>query len=205
MYYSVGIYPEAAVDLSEAIEAIRTDYDPVAHLIRHHITVLFPVPDRMGKEKCMNHVQTVLGGWSPFDIQLGGFHKSRDHWLFLTLQKGNDEIKQMYREFYSGILAEFRRDDIEFVPHVSLGHFLKPGCTYDWNNPKESDFDSERYEEALRRARELPLPASFTVRTLHVSEILDELLDWTTGRREQPPEDILITQIAEIDLQPRSK
>ena len=112
MYYTVGIYPELAMELSEAIEAIRADYDPASHLIRHHITALFPVPDRVGKEECTSHVRTVLSRWSPFEIQLGGFHKSRDHWLFLTLQKGNDEVKRMYREFYSGILAEFRREDM---------------------------------------------------------------------------------------------
>jgi 2'-5' RNA ligase len=132
---------------------------------------------------------------------LGGFHKSHDHWLFLTLKKGEAQVKKLYQSLYTGILAEYRRkDDIEFVPHLGLGLFIKRGLTYDWKNPPESDFDRERYEEALCQAKALPLPSSISVEKLQLMKIPDVILEWTRGKRTSIPEDSQIVEVLEFRL-----
>ncbi|NIM49037.1 MAG: hypothetical protein GTO22_07230 [Gemmatimonadales bacterium] len=156
-------------------------------MIQPHVTVLFPVPERVGLEHLVTHIQQVLSTWEPFEIRLGGLEKSPDHWLLLTLREGNDTVKELYRSLYTGILAEFRRDDIEFVPHVGLGLFLKRGATYDSWNPQESDLDEDEFEGALREAETWPDAPSSVVDTLHMVGIPDDVMQWLSGQRPRFP------------------
>ena len=109
--------------------------------------------------------------------------KSNDYWLFLTLETGEREVKGLYQALYTGILAQYRRDDIEFVPHLGLGLFVKDQATYDWNKPQESQFDQQKYDAALRDAESLCLDSSWMVRKLHLIKIPDDVLQWAGGER----------------------
>ncbi|MFH1311716.1 MAG: 2'-5' RNA ligase family protein [Candidatus Eisenbacteria bacterium] len=197
MYYTLSFYPPLSEELAESIAAIRREHDPTAGFTKPHITVMFPVPESVGEVRLVRHIESVLSHRSPFSIRLGGFHKSHDHWLFLTLAEGEAEAKELYQLLYTGILAEYRRCDIEFVPHLGLGLFLEDGCTYDWDNPQESDFDRGRYGAALQMAKTLPLDESFAVKTLHLTRVPDEVLEWAAGKRENMPKAI---QIAEVRI-----
>lgn len=200
MYYALNFYPHLGAELAESIDAIRRQYDPTSGFTKPHITVLFPVPASVGEGRLISHIQNVLSEWRPFEIRLGGFHKSRDHWLFLTLKDGEAQVKKLYQALYKGILAEYRRDDIEFVPHLGLGLFIKEGSTYDWDNPQEADFDRERYEKALRQAKALPLPSSTSLDALHLTKIPDVILEWATGKRASIPVGSQIAAVREFPL-----
>ncbi|MDH4157574.1 MAG: 2'-5' RNA ligase family protein [candidate division Zixibacteria bacterium] len=204
MYYSVVCYPQLASKLSESIDAIRRDYDPSWRLIEPHVDICFPATNRLDEKLLANHVEHVLSDWSPFVIQLGGLHKSRDHWLFLTLREGADEIKRLHREMYTGYLAKYKKEPgkpgYDPMPHLGLGLFLQQGCTYDWRNPRESDFDHERYEEAMRRAEALPLPADVLVERLHITAIPDVVIEWTSGKRVDFPGDAEMIAVREFRL-----
>jgi len=200
MYYALSLYPQLGAELSEAIDAIRREYDPTSGLTEPHITVLFPVPGISGEAELISHIENVLSDWTPFEIRLGGFHKSHDHWLFLTLTEGEAQVRKLYITLYTGPLASHRRDDIEFVPHLGLGLFMKEGSTYDWDNPRESDFDRERYEEALCRAKGLPLASRIWVEKLQLTKIPDVILEWATGKRASIPEDARIVGVREFRL-----
>lgn len=200
MYYALSFYPQLSTELSESIDAIRREYDPTSGFTKPHITVLFPVPGIVGEGQLISHIQNVLSDCSPFEIRLGGFHRSRDHWLFLTLKEGEAQVKELYQALYTGLVAKYRRDDIEFVPHLGLGLFMKQGSTYDWDNPRESDFDRERYEEALCQAKSLTLPSSISVEKLQLTKIPDVILEWATGKRASIPEDSHIVEVREFRL-----
>ncbi len=199
MYYCLSFQPRLSSELAESIHAIRRVYDPTAGFIPPHITIIFPTPDSVGEQPLIDHIQNVLTGWNPFEIRLGGFHKSRDHWLFLRLREGEEEMKQLYRALYTGILAD-GRDFSKFVPHLGLGLFIKEGCTYDWRNPREADFDRQRYEEALRLAEALPLSANLAVEKLLMTMISDEVIEWTTGKRTDLPDDAKEFDVREFRL-----
>jgi 2'-5' RNA ligase len=200
MYYALVISPDLSEGLAESIEAIRGRYDPTSDFTKPHITVMFPIPGCVGERVLVRHIKIALSDWVPFNIRLGGFHKSPDHWLFLTLTEGASQVKRLNRSLYTGILAEYRRGDIEFVPHIGLGLFIKQGRAYDWRNPKEPDFDRERYEEALRKAKALPLPASTRIEILQLMTIPDGIIDWTTGKRASIPVDSQIIAMREFRL-----
>jgi len=180
MYYVLLIYPEVDADL---VGRIRRRYDPTVDVIGPHITVVFPVPESVGRERLISHVQPVAGDCRPFEIRLGGLRRSRDHWLFLTLTQGSESARRLHRLLHTGVLAEFRVADRDFVPHLGLGHFMREGATYDWENPREEDFDAERYEAAVREAQPLLDGPAERIDTLHLVTIPDEVLEWSSGER----------------------
>jgi 2'-5' RNA ligase len=199
MYYCLSFCPQLSAPLAESIEAIRREYDPTSIFIKPHVTIIFPTPDSVGKQALIMHIEQVLSGWNPFEIRLGGLHKSPDHWLSLRLQEGEAEVKRLYRALHAGILDN-GRDLNRFVPHLGIGLFLKKGCIYDWRNPRESDFDRQRYEEALRRAEALPLSERITVGKLLLTTISDAVIEWTTGRRASLPDDAEEVALREFRL-----
>jgi hypothetical protein len=199
MYYCLSFFPQLGARLAESIGTIRRAYDPTSGFIKPHVTIIFPTPDSVGEQSLISHIQHVLKGWSPFEIQLGGFHKSPDHWLSLRLQEGEAEVKRLYRALYTGISSD-GRDVSTFVPHLGLGLFLKEGCTYDWRNPREADFDRERYEAALLRAKALPLSESIAVEKLQMTADSDEVIEWTTGKRASLPDDAKEFDVREFRL-----
>ena len=97
MYYGLVLYPEVEIG---RIQEIRRKYDPTFDVIGPHVTVLFPVPEAVGEAELVSHIENVLGNWKAFETRLGGFVKSHDHWLFLTLQKGEREVKRLYQALY---------------------------------------------------------------------------------------------------------
>ena len=106
---------------TEAINALRDQYDPYRDLIDAHITIVFPVQvERSPLEK---HISEILAGWSPFTTRLKGLHLSFDQWLFLTVEGGNDKLVSLFEAMYTGFLAPHRRHDIEYIPHIGLGYF----------------------------------------------------------------------------------
>ena len=184
MHYALVFYPEVDRLL---VDDIRRRHDPTVDLIKPHVTVLFPVPERVGETSLVEHIQKVLENHSPFEVDLGGFHRSPDHWLFLTIQEGNERIKKLYDAVYTGILAKFRRDDLEFIPHLGLGLFLKEGAAYNWNDPRSSDLDLESCQAVQRELEARGASWGGLVETLHLVQIPDEVLEWATGRRQRFP------------------
>ena len=188
MHYVLVFYPQLEPGLAESIHRIRRTYDPTAELIKPHVTIMFPVPDSEGEQQLISHIQTVLSDWHPFEVRFGGLHKSHDYWLFLKLVDGAAQLEQLYRGIGTGILAKYR-DDYEYEPHLGLGLFIKEGSRYDMSQPQEADFDRQRYEEALREARALPLDSSYVVEKLHLVKLPDEVMDWVAGQRVSIPSD----------------
>lgn len=200
MYYALVFYPNLGKDLAESIEEIRRNHDPTVGFVKPHITIVFPVPDIVGESRLASHIESVLNDWSPFEVGLSRSHRSHDHWLFLTLGEGDAEIRRLYRSLYTEILAEYRRDDIEFVPHIGLGLFIKEGSKYDWDNPQEAEFDEQRYQEAWQQANALPLGSGYTVDKLHLVSISDEVIEWATGGRAGIPEGTQVVDVREFRL-----
>jgi 2'-5' RNA ligase len=167
----MGYFPD--VDL-QAVDLLRRKYDPTVDLVGPHVTVLFPVPERVGEEPLVRHLESVLRRWQPFPIRMHGLQKSWDHWLFLVLKDGNHAVIELYQEVYTGMLAKYRRDDIVFIPHVALGLFVKQSADYDFKNPQSLAFDEQRYEEALREAEASKLDYRCVIDKLHLTKLTED-------------------------------
>jgi 2'-5' RNA ligase len=172
MFYALVHYPN--ID-TRCINEFRRKYDPHFDLIEPHVTLVFLVPESIGEANLVSHIEDVLRHWQHFPIHLKGLQKAWDHWLFLILAEGNDSTIRLHRELYTGILAAYRREDIEFVPHLGLGLFARQDAGYDIRNPREVPLDVEKYSQALREAQELSLDYHCEIDRLHLVKINDDI------------------------------
>jgi hypothetical protein len=171
MYYVLLFYPRFDRKTGENIEAFCRRYDPFADSWKPHIPFIFPVPcTEVEEAKLAEHVETVLKSWKPFPIRIGGFTKSWDHWLFLLLKEGNREAVALHDELYTGILLPYLRRDIEYIPHIGIGLFVRKNAGYNALDPKKVDFDAKLYSQALKEAESLKIDSLNTVDRLVLSK-----------------------------------
>ena len=156
MIYALVHYPD--VD-ARGINQLRERYDPQAGWIAPHITLMFPVPDSIGEDNLVNHLENVLRGRQPFPIHLQGLQKSWDDYLFLMVQEGGANIAALHDDIYTGILAGHYREDVAFIPHLTLGVFSE---------------DASAYPQALEEARRLDLDYRCVMDRLHLVKVNDE-------------------------------
>lgn len=175
MYYGLVHFPD--IDTA-SINQLRRKYDPTVDRIAPHITIMFPVPDAVDLPVLVQHIEQVLADRPAFPLRLKGLVKSWDHWLFLTVQTGNQAIIELNTAIYTGILQPYHRADLEFVPHVSLGLFVIDSG-YDHADPQQLAFDEDRYQIALREAEALNLDFTCTVDRLHLVAITDDFASIT--------------------------
>ncbi len=153
MFYAFVHYP--AVD-TICINQLRRKYDPQVDLIDPHITIVFPVPESVGEQSLVLHIQKTLREWKPFTIHLQGVQPSWDHYLFLLIQEGNADVIRLHDELYTTLLAGYDRDDLPFVPHVTLGSFTE---------------GRQRCLQALEQAEQMELDYQSVVDRLHLVKI----------------------------------
>lgn len=172
MYYMLLYYPRFDSEAEENIEAFREKYDPFAGSLKPHIPFIFPVPcNKVEETKLTEHIETVLKNWKPFPIQIRGFTKSWDHWLLLLLKKGNENAIALHDELYTGILSPYLRKDIEYIPHIGMGLFVKKTAEYNVLDPKKVDFDAKLYSQALKEAKSLKINSFDTLDRLFLDKI----------------------------------
>lgn len=171
MYYGLVYFPQKQRD---QINSIRKKYDPTFGIIEPHLTLIFPIHSSIGKSNLINHINHILKNWKPFDIRFGKLIKSWDHWLFLALNSGESKVKKLSDDLYSGILSEFHRKDIKFIPHISLGLFLKNPMQYDLINPEELLFNYETYRKAYSEAESFEFNFECKVNNLELVDLNDE-------------------------------
>lgn len=118
---SILIFPE--FDNIEIIEQIRKKYDPLAQLIKPHITIVFPFESQMSNGDLKQILQNRLKNIKPFEIELNGFSKQSDpfgNYLFLNIVKGENEISTIHHLLYENELKEFD-PGLPYTPHLTVG------------------------------------------------------------------------------------
>jgi hypothetical protein len=173
MYFALGHFPNLN---STKLDSFRKKYDPYFDKIEDHITVMHPVPVKVGKDRLVYHIQNILNSWEPFDVRIHGLEKTFDHWLLLMVQEGGEKITQLRNELYAGWLSPWLREDLEFSPHLGLGLFAEK--SYDPLDPKALHMDMEKYNEAYRKAIELDFDFRCRVDKLTLIEVNDKATEF---------------------------
>jgi 2'-5' RNA ligase len=170
---------------AEPIGSFRRAYYPTAHLVKPHLTLVFPVPAAIGRDAFRDHVREVVSRTRAFDIRLRGLDKSWDHWLFLAVAQGLDKVIALHDALYTGILLPYLWTQQPYVPHVGLGHFAEEQDTHDPLNFRPRAFDRARFNEARQEAEALPLDYAGRFDSVHIFG-LDEDLTHVTELEEIP-------------------
>ena len=123
MFRTIMIFPEFSN--MEIIDSIRLWYDPLANLIRPHITIVFPFESDMSNEELSEVLEERLKDIEPFDIELKGFTKHSEEsgkYLFLNMTVGAEAVKNIHDLLYAN---EFKPFDpgYKYVPHITVGKF----------------------------------------------------------------------------------
>jgi hypothetical protein len=173
MYYALVYYPKFDRKTEKNIAVFRRKYDPFVDYWEPHIPFIFPVPcSEVEETKLIEHIETVLKKWEPFPIRIRGFEKSWDHWLLLLLKEGNEEAIALHDELYTGILWPYLRRDIEYIPHIGIGLFVRIDAGYNVLDPKKVDFDSKLYSQALKEAESIKVDGFDTVDRLFLNKAI---------------------------------
>jgi len=153
VFYALVHYPD--IDTTR-INEVRNKYDPQVRMIEPHITIVFPLHESVGEQQLASHIHGILNGWHPFPIRLKGLLQSWDDYLFLSVAEGGENLIRLYEELHAGMLATYRREDIPFIPHVTLGVFTG---------------DTVRCGQALREAERMELDYRNSVDRFHLLKI----------------------------------
>ncbi len=118
---TIMIFPK--FENMEVIDNIRTQYDPLAQLVRPHITLVFPFENDMSNEEIKSILNGRLQNVKPFEIVLNGISKQEDkfgNYLFLDVKKGVDDICAIHEILYKN---EFKQFDsgLGYKPHITIG------------------------------------------------------------------------------------
>ena len=159
----------------EPIASFRRTYDPIARMDLH-ITLVFPIPTwEIDREAFNEHVRTVVSRTPTFDIRLNALEKAWDHWLFLVVTEGRDQVIELHDELYTGILRPFLWTEQPFVPHVGLGLFVEAGDDQDLLEARPRKLDRARFERGLREAQALDLDYRGAFDTVHIATLREDL------------------------------
>lgn len=109
------------------IDEIRGKYDPLANHVRPHITLVFPFKSNIESIELANHLKNVLSSIKPFRTVLKGIIPAKQtfgNYLFLNIENGKDEIVELHRRIYTGILEQFMPQRLKsggYQPHMTVG------------------------------------------------------------------------------------
>ena len=168
MLIAVVFYPRLD---DPRLRDFRRSYDPTADLIEPHLTLVFPVPG--SPEALSEHVRKVVTHVEPFDLHIAGLKKTWDHWMYLAIREGSEVVVALHEELYGTSLAEHRRLDLTFEPHIGIGFFGLGD--YDPLDPTEIRLDEATYSTARVRAEELAIDEWRRVGELTIVRLADDL------------------------------
>jgi len=116
---AIHIFPE--LEQVDLIQSIRKKYDPLYTCIPPHITLVFPFESQLTNADLYRHVKQAVTGFQPFLIRLEEITASNDHYLFLNVKRGNDQIIALHDKLYTGPLATYRSYSHTYLPHLTVG------------------------------------------------------------------------------------
>ncbi|WBW96320.1 2'-5' RNA ligase family protein [Oceanirhabdus sp. W0125-5] len=124
---TIMIFPQ--FENIKIIDEIREKYDPLAHHVRPHITLVFTFESNLTSIELKEHLEKSLAGTSPFRLTMGDIIKIDNPlgmYLFLVLKEGIEDIKKLSSKLYAGILEPYKPEWLNektFLPHMTIGSF----------------------------------------------------------------------------------
>lgn len=118
---TIMIFPE--FENMEIIDNIRNQYDPLAKLVRPHITLVFPFKSPMSNEELTQILNIRLMSVKSFELKLGGISKQEDvfgNYLFLDVLQGMEELCGIHQILYDNEFKEFD-SGLPYLPHMTIG------------------------------------------------------------------------------------
>ena len=122
MYTIVALLPQ---NLVTALEPHRRKYDPQAHIIPPHITLIKPFKFTGSIVPLYNHLQEIGETHAPIRVSLVGWdaYTQSDYQLHLPLVTGRLEFTALRDDLMTGPLEHLSKKKNSDWPHITLGRF----------------------------------------------------------------------------------
>lgn len=120
MQRTIMIFPQ--FDNIDVINRIRDKYDPLAKLVKPHITIVFPFDSEITNEQLEEILNSCIKEKS-FEIVMHGFSKQMDrfgNYLFLDMEKGNDIVESLHNRLYKEYFKIYNLG-LPYKPHITVG------------------------------------------------------------------------------------
>lgn len=107
------------------IDSIRIKYDPLAKLVRPHITLVFPFDSDMSNDELSGVLDERLKDIPQFNLILQGFSKQSGpdgNWLCLDVIAGTEKLRSIHDVLYANEFKPFYHGFV-YVPHMTVGRF----------------------------------------------------------------------------------
>lgn len=118
---TIMIFPQ--FNNHEVIDEIREKYDPLYHLVKPHITLVFPFQCEISDEELSLKMDECLEKINSFPLILQGISRHRDtygNYIFLNVKSGSQEIIEIHRLLYLALFdGQFPKS---FIPHMTMGN-----------------------------------------------------------------------------------
>ncbi|MGV3287411.1 2'-5' RNA ligase family protein [Bacillus wiedmannii] len=105
----------------DKIENIRQKHDPLFGLISPHITIVFPFMSNISNNELKSHILNLSRGVGKIEIEFANHITSVGNYLFLKVEGGKEQIEELHDMLYTGPLIQFLKEDIPYIPHVTVG------------------------------------------------------------------------------------
>ena len=118
---TIMIFPE--FENINSIDKIRSKYDPLADLVRPHVTLVFPFESDMTDDEIRKILEKRLADIQKFELTLHGFGKQIEkfgNYLFINVKQGKDEIIKIHDILYANEFREFNLG-FPYDPHMTVG------------------------------------------------------------------------------------
>ena len=91
-----------------------------------HISVLPPRPLPVAPEAAIEEARGIVGGFAPFDIELGRIEKfDVTDVIYISVEEGAEQLRQIHRSLNRGALAF--PEPFAYHPHVTLAQEIEAG------------------------------------------------------------------------------
>lgn len=120
---TIMIFPEFRN--MNVIDSIRIKYDPLAKLVRPHITLVFPFDSDMSNDELSGVLDERLKDIPQFNLILQGFSKQSGpdgNWLCLDVIAGTEKLRTIHDVLYANEFKPFYHGFV-YVPHMTVGRF----------------------------------------------------------------------------------
>lgn len=106
--------------LDPQIQDFRKRYDPLGALVEPHVTLVFPFELDSPDEVLIEHVLSKVASTAKFSASIHQRPKTYSGYVFLPIDEGTAQVKELHDLLYVGLLEQFRPDRL-YVPHITIG------------------------------------------------------------------------------------
>lgn len=131
MAVAVVAYPALSDEDYEWIQSVRANQDRLYYdVIDPHLSLVFPI-EEIEASTLIDHVRECARSQSPFEVVfrcaiLGDPDFDGHAHAFLVPDEGFSDVVRLHDRLYTGVLAEFLRLDIPFLPHLGIANTPTP-------------------------------------------------------------------------------